>query len=593
MSFDRNNIKFVMAVMGVFFFITLLRLWQLQVLQGKEMRHVAEENRLRITDLLPPRGIIFDRNGNPLVRNSPNFCVSLLPEMTREAQVHSIAALLNIPSEQLLTILKEKKGTKEPIKLKERLTFEELARVQARLSDFPELTVDVEVARDYIYGDIGAHLLGYIGKLSEAQAKDPYYAGVPRTGYTGQWGLEKYYDKELRGVPGQRLIEVDALGRELRVVGEIPPKKGKDVTLGLDINLEMAAQAGFGNRVGAMVAINPKTGELLGLVSKPSFDPNVFVPAIKPEDWRKLVMDPKHPMLDRAFQSMYPPGSTFKIVTALSALEDGAVSPTSTVTCGGSFTLGNHTFGCWKHEGHGTINIYKAIVQSCDVYFYTNGLKTGLDRIAFYARALGLDSKVGLGLGSEKKGLIPDSEWKMRVRHDKLYPGEQVVASIGQGYVLVTPLQMARLMAVIGTGGKFIPDISFKKYAGGDVKGRPVPVPFKEENIHLIQSALAGVVNDPGGTACVSGRSQIVHISGKTGTAQTTSSAKGPDHAWFVAYAPSEDPEIAVAVLVEEGGHGSSAAAPIARSAIEAYIKSKQDSQSRTYANRQESVPKF
>ena len=591
--FDRQNIKLIMAVMAVFFFIVTARLWQLQVLRGKEFRRIAEDNRLRITDILAPRGIIYDRNGMPLVRNSPNFCVSVLPDMKKEAHAGSISGLLNMPVEEITRLLNEKKGSLEPVKLKERLSFEEVARIEARLSEFPELTIDVEIARDYIYADLAAHLIGYIGKLAPAQAADPAFDDVPRTGYTGQWGLEKFFDKDLRGVPGQRLIEVDALGRELRIVGEIPPGKGGDLTLALDLNLQMAAEEEFGDRAGAVVAMNPKTGELLGLMSRPSFDPNLFVPAIKPADWRALALDPRHPMLNRAFQSQYPPGSTFKIITAIAALEEGVVSPENTVTCRGGFGLGSHVFGCWRHEGHGPTAIYKALVESCDVYFYTYGLRTGMDGIARYARALGFDTKAGIGLGSEKKGLIPDAAWKMRARKDKWYPGETVVASIGQGYVAVTPLQMARLMGVIGTGGKFIPSVSFLKYTGGRVRGEPVPIALKESTIKLVQDALAGVVRDDRGTAHWSAHSQLVSISGKTGTAQVTSSLQGPDHAWFVAYAPSEDPEVALAVLVENGGHGASAAAPVAKKAIEAYVKAKQERERIKYAGGQESSPKL
>jgi penicillin-binding protein 2 len=589
---ERHNVKLVMAVMGVLFFIVIARLWQLQILNGKDFRRQAEENRLRIVDILAPRGIIYDRHGTPLVRNSPDFCVSILPDMAKEAQVDKIAMLLQVPPEEIIKLISAQKGSLEPVKLKDRLTFDELARIEARLSDFPELTIDVEIARDYIYKDMAAHLIGYIGKLTPAEAQDPAFDDVPRSGYTGQWGLEKYYDKELRGVAGQRLIEVDALGRELRIVGEIPPKKGKDITLALDLKLQLAAEQEFGDRAGAMVALNPRTGELLGLLSKPSFDPNIFVPSIKPHDWSSLVLDERHPMLDRAFQSQYPPGSTFKIVTAISALEDGVVTPDETVSCRGGFALGNHVFGCWRHEGHGPLNIYRGIVESCDVFFYTVGLRTGMDRIAYYARALGLDSKVGIGLGSEKKGLIPNSEWKMRTRNQKLYPGETVVASIGQGYVAVTPLQMARLMGIVGTGAKFIPNISFLKYKGGQVPGQPVPIPLKDSTVKLVQDALAGVVTEDRGTAHLSAFSKVVPISGKTGTAQVVSSLSGPDHAWFVAYAPSSEPEVALAVIVEKGGHGASAAAPIARKAIEAYVQGKQE-QPVKYADRQTVGPKL
>ncbi|MDA8169101.1 MAG: penicillin-binding protein 2 [Nitrospiraceae bacterium] len=573
MSSDRHHIKTITVLVAAAFLVVLVRLWQLQVIQGRDLRQASENNHLRITPIMAPRGIIYDRNGTPLVKNSPEFGISVIPEMIKSANVNGIAALLGMDPADVARKLKAGAGSLDPVKLKEGLTYPELARIESRLSDFPELTVDVDIVRDYIYGDVAAHLIGYIGKINDRQVKEPAYKDVPKNGFVGQWGIEKLYDQQLRGVTGQRIIEVDALGRELKVLGDVPPKKGRDLTLALDLNIQLAAEKQFGDRTGAFVAINPNTGELLALMSKPAFDPNKFVMGISRKDWQDLMQGDAHPMLDRAFQSQYPPGSTFKIITAMAALESGSVTPDQKFTCTGGYPMGGHVFHCWRHKGHGPINIYKAIVESCDVYFYNAGLRTGIDRIAQFARAFGLGKPVGIRLGSEKSGLIPDTAWKEKARHQKWYPGETLNASIGQGYVLVTPLQMARMMGAVGTGGRYLPDLHFLKQQPNtrpDVQ--PISLHVSSSTMDLVRSALAGVVNDVGGTAHAS-KSALVAYSGKTGTAQASSGLHSADHAWFVAYAPSDNPQIAMSVLVEKGGHGASAAVPVARKAIEAYIE--------------------
>ncbi len=575
MSLDSRKIKATAIVMVLAFMVAVVRLWQLQIIQGADLRKASEDNRLRIIQLYAPRGIIYDRNGIPLVKNVPSFGVSLTPGMEKPGDLQRIAALLALTPDEIEKKLRQSGGPLEPVELKQGLDFDQLAQVEARLSDFPELQVDVDITRDYIYGDVASHLIGYIGKLTASEEDDPQYAGVPKGGYAGQWGIERVYDRRLRGVPGQKLIEVDAMGRELKVVGEIPPKKGNNITLALDINVQLAAEQKFGDRPGAFVAIDPKTGEVLGFMSKPSFNPNAFVNGISADDWKQLAGNKEHPMLDRVFQSQYPPGSTFKIITAIASLESGAVKPADKLNCPGTFCLGRHVFHDWKKGGHGIINIKTAIIQSCDVFFYNMGLRTGIDTIARYARAFGLGGKVRLRLGYQKTGLIPDTAWKEKVTHQKWYPGDTVTAAIGQGYVLVTPLQMARLMGAVGTGGKFLPDLRLLKLApGDDPQETPVGIKVSPDTMQLVQAALKGVVNEPDGTAYRS-RSQLVSISGKTGTAQTVNGGKKYD-AWFVAYAPSDDPDIALAVMVEHTPQeGASAAAPVAKSAIEAYYLEK------------------
>ncbi len=562
-----------MIAVSAAFLVLVVRLWQLQVISGKELRKESEENRLRVVDIYAPRGIIYDRNGIPLVKNMPNFSVSVIPERLKTANIQGISALLGLDPAWLTRTLAAASRSVEPVKIKDDLSFDDLARVEARLSDFPELTVDVGISRDYIYGQTAAHLIGYIGRLTPAQAESPEYAGVSKNSFAGQWGIEKLYDKQLRGVDGKKLIEVDAMGREIKQVGEVPPKKGQDLTLALDIKMQMAAETAFANHTGAFVAINPNTGEILGFMSKPSFDTNEFVPSISAANWKALIMDDKQPMLDRVFQSAYPPGSTFKIITAMTGLETGIINTGTKFNCPGFFDLGNHVWHCWRHRGHGDISVHNAIVQSCDVFFYNVGIRTGIDPIAKYAKAFGLGRKVGLGLGPESSGLIPDTQWKEDVRKQKWYPGESLNCAIGQGYVLVTPLQMARMIGAVGTGGTFMPKLTFlKQPANAKPVDDPIPVHISQNTIDIIKSALAGVVNDPAGTAYRS-RSSIVSISGKTGTAQVAAGVHAQTNAWFVAYAPSAKPEVALAVVAEKAGEGASSAAPVAKAAIEAYMK--------------------
>ncbi|MDA8090200.1 MAG: penicillin-binding protein 2 [Nitrospiraceae bacterium] len=576
MSLDRNTIKVSAFAIILAFLLAVVRLWQLQIIQGSDMRKASEGNRFRAINLYAPRGIIYDRNGIPLVKNAPSYSVSVTPGMMKQGDLEKIADLLSVDPSDLQKKIQTAKGSLEPVTLKGSLDFDELAKVESRLCDFPALQVNVDITRDYIYKDVASHLIGYIGKITAQEEDDPNYSDVPNGGAVGQWGIERLYDKQLRGVAGQKLIEVDATGREIRVVGEIPPKKGQDLTLALDINVQMAAEKKFTGAAGAFVAIDPRTGEILGFMSKPSFDPNAFVNGISSVDWKQLMDDKDHPMLDRVFQSMYPPGSTFKIITAMAALESGAVKPDDMVSCPPTFNLGRHVFHDWKKNGHGIISIKTAIIQSCDVFFYKAGLKTGIEEIAKYARAFGLGSKAGLGLGYEASGLVPDSAWKEHVYKSPWYPGDTVSSSIGQSYVLVTPLQMARLVGAVGTGGKFLPKLSFTKLnPGATPRLEPVGLQVSDQTIALLQAALQGVVNESDGTAYRS-RSALVSISGKTGTAQTVNGGKRYD-SWFVSYAPSADPEIALAVMVEHTlQEGASAAAPVAKDVIEAYIKEKE-----------------
>jgi penicillin-binding protein 2 len=482
---------------------------------------------------------------------------------------------------ELSDIVRRHEDPLEPIKLRDGLTFQEMASIKARLSDYPGLIIHVEQTRYYPYGEVGAHLVGYLGKLGPTELKKEDFKNVPRQAFIGQWGIEKMFDSYLRGKPGRRVIEVDALGRRLRLIKEEPPERGSDLHLSIDLELQKAAEQAFDGKVGALVALKASTGEILAMVSRPSFDPNLFSRGITYQDWVRLAEDKSYPLLNRGLQSQYPPGSTFKIATAIAGLEEGAITPDTTVTCQGAIRVGRWRFRCWKRSGHGKVDLHRAIVESCDVFFYKAGQETGIDAIANYARGLGLEAESGLGLVKEKRGLIPDTEWKRRVKKQSWYLGETFNASIGQGFVLATPMQLARMTSTAVNGGYLYKPTPIR------TEEQPEPVsrnPISQETLDIIKKALRGVVSERHGTGRAAD-SQIVEIGGKTGTAQVISSReetrkeeelpyKLRDHAWFVAFAPVESPEIALAVLVEHGGHGGTAAAPIARKAIEAYVNS-------------------
>jgi len=571
---ERIALSGYLIILG--FLIILLRLWQLQILQGSEMRKASEGNRLRVIGVPAPRGIIFDRNNIPLVRNTPYFCASVIPQEFNSDHISDLSLVLDVPKEDLYDRITRKAASPfTPVRIKEGLTFSELSYIEARRSDFPGLLIEVETRREYIYGNVGAHMIGYLGKLNPRQSKDPSFKDVPPEAFIGQWGAERLYDKSLRGTAGQKIIEVDAVGREIRLLDETPPVKGSDLVLSIDIALQKEAEKAFDGRAGALVALRPETGEVLGLLSSPSFDPNKFAKGITYDDWQNLMEDKKLPMLNRAIQSQYPPGSTFKIMTAIAALEERAVDTGTKFACNGGLSYGKWRFGCWKKTGHNVVSVRRALVESCDVFFYETGKRVGFDKVAEYATKFGLGRETGIPLGDEKKGLIPTSQWKLETRKTQWFLGETFINSIGQGYVSTTPIQLAVMMSAVANNGHIYRPTMLRDTPPALIR----TVDVRPDTLDIVKDALKGVVNEPGGTGAAS-RSALTTIGGKTGTAQVVSINKDSknlperfrDHAWFVSFAPVEKPEIALSVFVEHGGHGGSAAAPIAKKAIEAYL---------------------
>jgi penicillin-binding protein 2 len=567
-----------------------LRLWYLQISEGAYYRDLSENNRTRALVLEPVRGLIYDRHGVLLANNVPSFglYVTLEDVKDRKALIESLVKMVGLDETTVRKKLSERGSRLLPRKVKDGLTLREAALIESHRLELPGVTVRAESQRNYPGGLTAAHLLGYVGEVSSDQLEKPDYAELHLGSIIGQYGVEKTYDRFLRGRAGQKTVEVDAMGHEKRTVEVDKPLAGDDLYLAVDARLQALAEQLLGEESGAIVAIETATGDVLAMASRPGFDPNVLSRELTAKQWDKIVQDEGHPLTNRATQGQYPPGSTFKIIVATAGLETGAVTTSTKVRCMGGFPFGGRVYRDWKERGHGVMYIVDAIVDSCDVFFYTVGQKIGIDTMAEFADRFGLGHETGVELPSERTGIVPSTAWKTRVRNEIWLPGETISAAIGQGYTTVTPMQMAMVMATVaGHGETYRPRIvrAIKERATGQVLDLPsMPRPklaLKPETYELLHESLEGVVAR--GTAGRA-RSSLVKIAGKTGTAQTAAlkddrkkekdiPKKLRDHAWFVSYAPAEAPRIAVAVLVENMGHGGSWAAPMAKQMIEAYVK--------------------
>jgi penicillin-binding protein 2 len=575
-----KRIVIALYCITLFFVLFILRLWDLQIIKGGEYKRIAERNRLRIIEIPAPRGLVFDRNNNALVKNVPSFDISAVKDdvNTDPQTLSAIGKLIGTdPRDIGVRLRKASNNPFEPVKLKLDVTMEEVAMVEAMRTDFPVLQVEVVVGREYIHGDFASHAIGYLGHLTLQQARDPDYLDVPSKAFIGQMGIEKIYDRSLRGVAGKKFVEVDAMGRVIKIAGVQPPVKGEDIRLTIDSRVQQAAEDAMKGKAGSVVVLDVHTGEILALTSKPSFDPNHFARGIHYSEWNRLISDPLKPFLNRSVQSQYPPGSVFKPVVALAALEEGIITETTKFRCTGSMNIGR-VFKCWKDSGHGYIDVHKAIVESCDVFFYEIGRRLNIDTLARFAKAYGLGSLSGLEIEGERSGIVPSTEWKFRTKNQKWYLGESLNTVIGQGYLSTTPIQIARMTAALVNGGRVLrPRLVLEENNGADVEW---VTKIHPQNMMLIMNALGGVVSEKNGTG-KEARSDVVSIGGKTGTTQVVSGdllrrdipEKYRDHAWFIAFAPQENPEIALAVFVEHGGHGSTAAAPVAKKVIEAYFQ--------------------
>ncbi len=567
-----------------------LRLWYLQINEGSYYRDLSENNRTRAVIMEPVRGLIYDRNGVLLANNVPSFglYVTLEDVKDRKALIASLVKFVGLDEAAVRKKLAERGSRLLPRKVKDGLTLREAALIESHRLDLPGVMVRAESQRNYPGGEAAAHLLGYVGEVSSDQLDRPEYTDLHLGSIIGQYGVEKTYDRFLRGRAGQKTIEVNALGHEKRTVEVEKPSAGDDLYLTIDARLQRLAEQLLGQESGAIIAIETTTGDILAMASRPVFDPNVLSRELTAKQWDKIVQDEGHPLTNRATQGQYPPGSTFKIIVASAGLETGTITTKTKVRCLGGYPFGGRVYRDWKAQGHGVMDVVDAIVDSCDVFFYTIGQRLGIDTMAEFADRFGLGHETGIELPSERSGIVPSTAWKVKARNEPWMPGETISAAIGQGFTTVTPMQMAMVMATVaGKGESFRPRIvrAIKERATGQLLELPsVPRPklaFKPETYELLHEALEGVVTR--GTAGRA-RSALVKIAGKTGTAQTAAlkddrrkddeiPKKLRDHAWFVSYAPAEAPRVAVAVLIENMGHGGSWAAPLAKQVIEAYVK--------------------
>ncbi len=565
-----------------------LRLWHLQVREGPYYRDLSQSNLTRSVVLEPARGLIYDRNGVLLANNVSSFSlyVTLEDVQDREELVQKLMTLVGLDESRLRKKLSERASKLLPRKIKDRLTLREAAQIESHRLDLPGVMIQAESQRNFPTGLTASHVIGYVGEVSPDQLELADYADLHQGSIVGQYGVEVTYDRFLRGRAGQKLIEADALGHEKRTVSVEKPRAGDDLYLTIDLRLQKLAEELLGDEAGAIVALDPKTGEVLALASRPAFDPNVLSRELTPKQWDEIVQHEGRPLNNRATQGQYPPGSVFKIAMAAAALETKTVEPSTQIRCAGGYQFGRRFYRDWKAGGHGLMNVTQALVHSCDVFFYTAGQRMGIDTIASYAKLFGLGSPTGIELPSERGGIVPSPDWKVKARGEQWLPGETISASIGQGFVTVTPIQMASLTATVANNGVPVrPRLvrAVMDRATGRVLELPsVPLSrlnLKPDTLAIIRSALAGVVTE--GTA-TRAKSSLVTIAGKTGTAQIAALRPGPekdipkkfrDHAWFVSYAPVEAPRIAVVILVEHMGHGGSAAAPLAKQMIEAFVK--------------------
>lgn len=569
------------------------RLYYLQVLEAARYKKLSEENRISLRLIPPPRGVIVDRLGNPMAVNKQNYRVIIVAEQTPDLDqtLDSLSQIIEISDYDRKRTMKEvsRKRPFLPVTVRENLTWEEVARVEVNTPDLPGVTIDVGQSREYVIGASAAHVVGYVAAVAESDLGDDPLLEIP--GFrVGKNGIEKIYDLALRGKAGTSEVEVNSIGRVIRELSRDEGKPGAEMVLTLDRELQQFAVDRLGQESGAVAVVDIHSGEVMVLASTPGFDPAAFAQGMTEDYWRQLTSDPKGPLTNKAIAGQYAPGSTFKTMVALAALDSGVVTPDHRVFCTGEVVLGDSHFHCWKKGGHGSVDMHEGIMKSCDVYFYDVARRVGIDRIAEMARRFGLGKIVGIDLPGEKTGLIPDSDWKLGVTGVAWQPGETLVAGIGQGYMLATPLQLAVMAARLANGGNaVVPHLSRDLVDRNGVRLREKPsfqpIGVSAEALKTVIGGMVAVCNDQHGTAYGSRIPDAgFQMAGKTGTSQVRRISRAErlagvkknedlpweerDHALFISFAPIDAPRFACAVIVEHGGGGSKAAAPIARDVL-------------------------
>jgi penicillin-binding protein 2 len=579
------------------FAILLARLWYLQIAIGDQLLADSEMNRKRLIRVRAPRGLILDRKGRVLATSRPQFVVLAIPEVLNEhpQALATLCSILKITEKDLKSIIsKERAAALAPVRVAIDVPLDVVAKLQERKPILPGVSVEMDQLRSYPDGPLAAHILGYIGEVNKKELERFEQAGITKYqpgDYVGKAGIEKQYEQLLHGQDGGQEIEVDAQIRTRRILGNKAPIPGATLTLTIDRDLQIAAERLLEGRAGAAVAVNPQTGEVLAMVSKPDFDPNIFVKKVRIEDWNKIIQNKANPLQNRAIANIYPPGSTFKAVTATAALQNKVCTTNTGMYCSG---VGLYHRRCWKR--HGGVNFTTAISQSCDVFFYEMGRRLGIGRLAKMARAFGLGTITNIDLpeeirrsGDTRKGTVPDEEWKRTHFRNpalrKWQPGETVICAIGQGFVQASPLQMALVCSAVSTSGKiYLPHV-LKEARTSDASSTIIKsfqpklvrqVPASPEVFKAVQYGMRQTVIGPGGTGRVVNLEGIT-VAGKTGSAEDPPRKK--PHGWFICFAPVENPQIAIAVICEQGGHGSTSAAPAARALLDVYFGKKKASE--------------
>jgi penicillin-binding protein 2 len=591
----RQKMKILFVMVMVFLSILILRLWYLQIIRGDELRQRSENNSIRLRKITPSRGYILDRNGVVLVENQPSFNIVYIPSRTKDAH-EVLRKMEHLYAEQSMSfssdlLLGKKVRPFVPIRLERNIGRTKLAVVETNSIDLPGVAVEVIPVRKYDNGKMLSQVIGYIGEISPQELEKDDAGEYSSGDLIGKHGIEKYLDSYLRGKNGAEQVEVNALGKSIKTVGMIEPTPGYNVVLTIDYGLQKVAWDAIDGKAGSVVVMDPRDGAVLAMASSPSFDPNLFYGGISFDNWERLSNDPLYPMENRAISGQYPPGSTYKTIIAAAALQEGIITPDSAFFCDGTFTMGNRTFRCWQKHGHGRVNLHRAIVESCDVYFYSVGKMLGVDKLHEYAKAFGLGVPTGIDLPREKSGLVPSKKWKLSRFKEPWHPGETISIAIGQGYNLVTPLQLLNAYCALANGGTLYRPRIIDRINMPD--GRPYKIftpekkgvlPVSKKNLDLLNFALWGVVNEGRGTGYALRRAER-DVCGKTGTSQVVGlpsdekarrlkqmALRFKDHALFVCFAPYKNPEIAVVVVMENAGGGGTVAAPIARKIIDAYF---------------------
>lgn len=587
-----------LVVLYLLTFIVVIRLIIMQIVDHEHFITLSESNRVSLVPIPPSRGHIYDRNGVLLADNQPTFSLEINPEQVKdiEGTITALAALFTVADSDIRRFkqaLRQKRPF-EGVPLRFRLSEEEVARFSVNRYRFPGVDIQARLTRDYPLGNLAVHAVGYVGRIDEKELQKLDPATYSGTMHIGKTGIEKFYENLLHGAVGYQQVEMNAYGRALRVLERTPPVAGNNLYLSLDAGMHAVAEIAFGDRRGAAVAIDTRTGEVLALVSMPGYDPNPFVNGIDPVTYKSLRNSPNRPLYNRALRGQYPPGSTVKPFLGLAALETNEITTEKITFCPGSYSLpgSTHKYRDWKREGHGWMNLKNAITQSCDVYFYNLALALGIDTMQQFLGEFGFGRKTGIDLPGELSGLVPSPEWKRAKRGEAWFSGETVITGIGQGYTNATPLQLAAATAALANRGVHFQPHLLHAIQLPNSQEFMVQKPVKTNDIRIKQGAnwdavieaMESVVQTQSGTAFASGKGATYRIAGKTGTAQVFSVKQDErykesevderlrDHALFIAFAPANEPAIAVAIILENGGHGGSVAAPIARQMMDYYL---------------------